>query len=126
MSEDIRRQYQRYPCDIEVGIINNSGEGLIAESCDISEEGMFLMLPIESVASLQSGGYQLEQGEVLQLLLPDAEHSADIDISASIIHVNPLVDGRHLVGLRFEHTGTEALEQVRELISHCKIQPRGN
>ena len=114
--KDARRQFERYRCDIEVGIIGKNGEAFISETFDISEEGIFLMLPVSSVAGLMDSGCELVSGEMIDILLPNHDQSRDIQISCSIIHEKALVDGSYLVGAHFLDDDAEASAHIADLI----------
>ena len=116
--KEVRRQFERYRCDIEVGVIGQNGETVISETFDISEEGIYLMLPAASVIGLMESGSKLITGENIEILLPNHDQSKDLQISGSIIHVKAVIDGSHLVGVHFLDYGDEVQAHIIDLISH--------
>ena len=113
---DVRRQFERHPCDIEVGIIGNNGEAVLSETFDISEEGINLMLPVSSVAGLMESGSELVSGESIELLVPNHDQSIDLQISSAIVHAKAVVDGSYLVGIQFQEWYEEARQHIADLI----------
>jgi hypothetical protein len=116
--KEIRRQFERYRCDIEVGVIGNNGEAVISETCDISEEGIYLILPVSSVAGLMDSGSELLAGDTIEIQLPNHDHSIDIQISCSITHAKAVVDGSYLLGVHFLEQDDEVKTHIAELINH--------
>jgi c-di-GMP-binding flagellar brake protein YcgR len=115
---EARRQFERYRCDIEVGVIGNNGEAVISDTFDISEEGIYLMLPVASVVGLMESGSELVSGEKIDILLPNHDQSIDLQISCSIVHAKAVVDGSHLLGVHFLDHDEEVKDHISELISH--------
>ena len=113
---DIRREYERHPCDIEIGVLNNQGEAFTAEACDFSEEGIFMVLPIASVAGLLNAGATLEQNEIITVLLPYHDQSKDTEVDCMVVHSNPIIDGRYLVGVHIENSDYSVRKTINKLI----------
>jgi len=115
---ELRRQLKRYQCDIEVGVIGSNGEAVISETFDISEEGIYLMLPATSVMVLMESGLELISGEIIDILLPNHDQTVDIQVSGAIVHSKAVVDGSYLVGVHFLDFGEEAKSHIVDLINH--------
>jgi hypothetical protein len=117
---DLRRQIERYRCDIEVGVIGNNGEAVISETFDISEEGINLMLPPSSVMGLLESGLNLVNGETIEILLPNHDQTVDMQISGSIVHAKAVVDGSYLIGVHFLDFGEETKSHIDDLIKQIQ------
>ena len=118
---EVRRQFERHPCDIEVGVIGNNGEAVLSETFDISEEGINLMLPVSSVVDLMESGSKLASGEILDILLPNHDQSIDLQISSTIVHSKALVNGSYMLGIQFQEWNDETRLHIADLIKSLKL-----
>ena len=120
MNKDIRRRFRRYLCNIEVGVMSNNGKVFTSGTFDISEEGIFLFMPVPCVAGLMQDGAELVVGEFLVIFLPNYDNSKDLELDGSIVHTKTVIDGSYLVGVQFIGLESEVKAHITELLKHVE------
>ena len=100
---DQKRQYERYPCDFEIGIITRDGHVYTSKSYDISEQGLLVSLSQAALTNLEKTGVTFEQGEELRVSLSNNEKTMEFVILTKIAHTHYSNEGElTALGLHFE------------------------
>lgn len=107
---DARRKVERLPCEFRV-FVSKGDDKQEAECCDISEEGIYLLLSTQAVTSLNGEDSYLEADNRLILTIPQ-EGAEPIQMYCTIRHVSAITDGRYFIGLYYD----SSLLNVRELM----------
>ena len=123
---DVRRKCKRYACDFEVGILDDSNQYYRSETCDISDEGIYLLVPTRSIAGLEDNGLTLDVGNSIKLSIPNPPKTAQCEVYGSIMHCKPIIDGRYFVGVHFEHMENKVRDFISDVIDDLKTQEVNN
>lgn len=116
---DERRHFVRYPCDMSVKIFGSSDESYLCEACDISEQGICLLVPKTAFSRLNTDGYNLRSGENVKISLPDTEGLNERSIVCSVAHGEAVKDGQYyMLGLHFEDYRAEARQFINDHLKH--------
>ena len=100
---DQKRQYERYPCDFEIGIITRDGHIFNSKSYDISEQGLLVSLSVATLKNLEKAGVTFNQGDDLRVSLSNEEKSMEFIILCNIAHTHYSNEGElTALGLHFE------------------------
>ena len=119
---DIRRKCKRYACDFEVGILDDNKDYFRSETCDISDEGIFLLVPIRSIAGLEDKGHDFEVGSAINLSIPNPPKTAQCEVKGKIMHAKPIIDGRYFVGVQFDTMENKVRDFIADVIEDLKSQ----
>lgn len=100
---DQKRQFERYPCDFEVGIITRDGHVYTSKSYDISEQGLLVSLSTAALANLEKAGMTFNKGDELRVSLSNNEKTMEFVILCKIAHTHYSNEGElTALGLQFE------------------------
>ncbi len=100
---DQKRQFERYPCDFEVGIITRDGLVYTSKSYDISEQGLLVSLSTAALSSLEKSGVVFEKDAELRVSLSNDEKTMEFVILTKIAHLHYSNEGElTALGLHFE------------------------
>ena len=117
---DIRRKCKRYACDFEVGIMDENNEYFRSETCDISDEGIYLLVPTRTLAGLEDNGHELKVGSEIKLSIPNPPKTAQCEVHGNIMHAKPIIDGRYFVGVHFEQMENKVRDFIADVIEDLK------
>ena len=123
---DVRRKCKRYACDFEVGILDDSNEYYRSETCDISDEGIYLLVPTRSIASLEDNGHKLDVGYTIKLSIPNPPKTAQCEVEGKIMHAKPIIDGRFFVGVQFDIVENKVRDFIADVIEDLKTHEANN
>lgn len=115
-----KRHFERYRCDVDITIIDRSDDEHAAEACDISEEGICLLIPRSSVMNLLDAGSRLESGNGLKIIIPDIQAQPPCTMLCSIAHASSVQNGQYIIGLHFEDDSPKTRSFVRRQLNHFK------
>ena len=119
---DIRRKCKRYACDFEVGILDDSDEYFRSETCDISDEGIYLLVPIRSIAGLEDNGKELKVGGSIKLSIPNPPKTSQCEVQGKIMHSKAIIDGRFFVGVQFDTMENKVRDFIADVIDDLKTR----
>jgi hypothetical protein len=119
---DIRRKCKRYACDFEVGILNDNNDYFRSETCDISVDGIYLLVPIRSIAGLEDSGLILDVGQQIKLSIPNPAKTAQCEVTGIILHRKVIIDGRHFIGVQFDVIENRERDFINDVIEDLKTK----
>ena len=112
------RQYPRYSCSIEVDILSTSlAYAFSSVAFDISEGGMFLVVPVSSISGLEEDGIALKSGETIQIVLPDYDLTSIYFFTCKIKHSTLVENEELMIGLQFSEVEPREKVFISDLIS---------
>ena len=117
-----RRHSPRYRCDLQVELTGHNDDAYMAEACDISAEGISLLVPREAVANLSETGLNCDVGCRIKISFPDAGAESGDRIVCTVAHTNRLSQEQYFVGLSFEDFRDDTSSFINSLLKNTDRQ----
>lgn len=121
-----RRSFLRYACELEVKISGQDDDIYMAQACDISEEGISMLVPRPAVSSLSYTGLNFDIGDRVKIALVHTTDSSERQIVCSVSHTRRLSQEQYLVGIHFEDLRTDTKLFINGLLKNARCMTEEN
>ena len=115
-----RRHFLRYACELEVKISGQGDDFYAAQACDISEEGISMLVPRSAISDLSYTGLNFDIGDKIEIALLQDNGLNQRQIACSVAHARRLSQEQYLVGLHFEDLRTDTRLFVNGLLKQAR------
>ena len=119
-----RRHFLRYACELEVKIYGQGDDYYTAQACDISEEGISMLVPRPAISDLSYTGLNFDIGDKIRIALKHSNGLSERQILCTVAHARRLSQEQYLVGVHFEDLRTDSRLFVNGLLkqARCSVE----